>query len=144
MAAAKRRPGLPATLLLTVLVGVPLWAAPSIIRGLAAVRWVNHYGSMETLPRPRKATARTIVGKADLAISNLAPLPQASNAALLALEIGERLQYGDNDQEAALLIYQGIRASCARMRSRPLLGEGFAVLEARAAALEDSVTRSRE
>ena len=141
MAAARKKTGLPATLLLLTLWGAPLLIAPSLIRGLAASAWVAHYSSLKVLPRPHKAVSRVISEKADLAIQNLAPLPQSSAAAILALELGQRMQNQDHDPEAALIIYQGVRASCVSVRSRPLSGAGFAVIESRAAVLEDSARR---
>lgn len=138
MAAATRRPGLPATLALTVLAAAPLLIAPPVIRGLAAAAWVAHFASVGTLARPRRAAARALNEKVDIAIQNLAPLPQASVAAMAALELGRKTENQDRDPEAALVIYQGVAASCARVRSRLLAGPGFAVIEARAAALLDS------
>jgi hypothetical protein len=117
------------------LLAPPLLVAPPLIRGLAADAWVTHYASLPSLPRPRKTTARHIALKTDLAVANLAPLPQASTAALRALEIGRRLELQEHDREAASVIYEGVRAACARVRERPLAGPGFAVIEARAAAL---------
>jgi hypothetical protein len=125
-------------LALTALVTAPLLIAPPVIRGLAAAAWVNHFASMDALPRPRKAAARSLIEKTDLAIQNLAPLPPASVAALTALEIGQRTEHEDRDPEAALIVYEGVRAACARVRSRPVSGPGFAVIEARAAALQDA------
>ncbi len=138
MSAATRRPGLPATLALTALVSVPLLIAPPVIRGLAAASWVTHFASMPALPRSRKAAARGVALKAGLAIENLAPLPQASDAAMKALQIGQRIEHQDRDPDAALIIYEGVRAACALVRHRPFSGPGFAVIEARAAALKDS------
>ncbi len=139
MAASTTRSGVPATLALTVLLGAPLAWAPTLIRGLAADTWVSHYAAMQSLPHPHRAGAKAIVLKIDAAMQNLAPLPQASEAARRGLEIGQRTQYSDHDREAALLIYQGVRVACARVRDRPLAGPGFAVLEARAAALESAL-----
>jgi hypothetical protein len=139
MAASAKRSGLPAALLLTALLGAPLAWAPALIRGLAADAWVSHYAALQSLPRPRRAAARTVAARADAAMMNLAPLPQASAAAMRALEIGLRLQSQDHDRESALLIYQGVRASCARAQARPLSGPGFAVIEARATALESAL-----
>lgn len=136
MAASSSRSGVTLTLGLAVLVGAPLAWAPTLIRGLAADAWVSHYAAMGSLPRPRRAAARAIVSRIDAAIMNLAPLPRASAAARRGLEIAERAQYQDRDREAALLIYQGVRDACARVRDRPLSGPGFAVIEARASALE--------
>ena len=84
MAAAKGKSGRSSTLLLvlTVALGLPLLAAPSVIRGLAADAWVSHYAALDELPRPRKAAARALVDKAESAMRNLAPLPQASAAAI--------------------------------------------------------------
>ena len=96
---------------------------------------------MENLPRPRRAVARAVVDKADAAIRNLAPLPLAANAAIRALELGQRIEQQGRDKDAAILIYQGIRASAARARDRVFAGPGFAVIEARAAALEEAATR---
>lgn len=122
----------------TVLAGLPLLAAPSVIAGRAADSWVSYYASIETLSRPRKATARHVVSKAEAAMRNLAPLPQASQAAIRALEIGQRTEHQDKDLEAALVIYSGVAEACARLRDRPLSGAGFAVIEARATALADA------
>lgn len=130
---------MPLTLVLTALVGAPLAWAPTLIRGFAADAWVSHYAAMESLPRPHRAAARAIVSRIDAAVLNLAPLPAASAAALRGLEIAQRAQNQDHDREAALLIYQGIREACARVRDRPLSGPGFAVIEARAAALESAL-----
>lgn len=138
MGASKNRTWIPAALLFGV-VASGLLIAPPVIRGLAAHEWLIHYSGMETLPQPRKATARAIAAKTDVAIQNLAPLPQASAAALLALKLGQRAQFGDHDQEAARLIYEGVRESCARVRTRFLSGPGFAVIEARASALTASL-----
>jgi hypothetical protein len=135
MAAAKTRSGLLAAWGLGSLLGASLLIAPPLIRGLAADAWLTHFAAMPALPRPRKAAARLIAIKTDLAVRNLAPLPQASAAALRALEIGQRVEAQERDQEPALVIYEGVRAACARVRERPLAGPGFAVIEARAAAL---------
>lgn len=139
MAASSKRSGVPSTLLLAALIGVPLAWAPTVVRGLAADAWVSHYAAMESLPRPRRASARALVARIDAAVVNLAPLPQASAAAMRGLEIAGRVQSVDHDSEAALLIYRGIRAACARVRERPGSGAGFAVIEARAAAFESAL-----
>ncbi|MEO8501152.1 MAG: hypothetical protein ABI565_09575, partial [Vicinamibacteria bacterium] len=138
MAASIKRTGLPVTLFLGAVVALPLAVAPTMIRGLAADAWVSHYAALETLPRPHKLAARAVASRVCAAVMNLAPLPEASAAALRALEIGARTEHQDHDREAALLIYQGVRNACARVRSRPFAGPGFAVIEARAAALQDA------
>jgi hypothetical protein len=143
MASANRRSGLKAMLLLTAFLATPLLLAPPVIRGLAADAWVKHDATLASLPRPRKAAARTLVEKTELAIRNLAPLPQASAAAIRALEIGQRVEQQDGDVDAAVVIYQGVRAACAQIRNRPFAGAGFAVIEARAAALEAAAGRAR-
>ena len=142
MAASEKRSGLPVTLLLGAAIGAPLLVAPAVIRGLAAFAWVSHYASLESLPRPRRAAARAVAARVETAIMNLAPLPQASAAAIRALEIGQRVEQQEHDPEAALLIYQGVRNACARVRSRPLSGAGFAVIEARATVLHNAVRSS--
>ncbi len=146
MAAAKGKSGRSSTLLfvLTVALGLPLLAAPSVIRGLAADAWVSHYAALDELPRPRKAAARALVDKAESAMRNLAPLPQASAAAIRTLEIGQRTEHQDRDIEAALVIYRGVRQACARLRERPLSGAGFSVIEARAQALADAAQKATE
>ncbi len=146
MAAAKKQTGRSSTWLavLTVALGLPLLAAPSVIRGLAADAWVSHYAALDELPRPLKATARAVVDKAETAMQNLAPLPQASSAAVRALEIGQRTEHQDRDIEAALVIYRGVREASARLRERPLSGAGFAVIEARAQALADAAQKATE
>ena len=138
MGAFKTRIWIPFTLLFCVGAGA-LLVAPPIIRGLAALEWLNHYRSLESLPRPTRVLARTVAVRTDAAIRNLAPLPQASEAAMLALEIGQRAQFEGHDREAARLIYEGVRDACARVRTRLLSGPGFAVIQARAQALEASL-----
>lgn len=124
------------------LAAAPLLLAPSWIRGNAAARWVDYYAALDGLPRPHRTAARAVAAKSDIAIRNLAPLPQASAAAIRALEIGERAQLQDRNRDAALLIYESVAASCARVRARPFSGPGFAVIEARAAALASSAQRN--
>jgi hypothetical protein len=138
-ARAKRTGRRPVAILLAFLVGVPLAWAPMVVRGLAAQAWVAHYAALDSLPRPRKASAREVAARVDSAVWNLAPLPQAPAAAILALDLGQRLEQKDHDPEAALVIYQGVRATCARVRERALSGAGFAVIEARAMALAGAV-----
>lgn len=121
---------------------LPLLAAPPVIRGLAADAWVSHYAALDGLPRPRRAAARTLVEKAESAMRNLAPLPQASAAAIRTLEIGQRTEHQDRDLDAALVIYRGVRQACARLRERPLSGSGFSVIEARAQALADAAQKA--
>lgn len=141
MAASSKGSRVAPTLIVTAIAALPLLAAPPLIRGLAARDWVEHYASLETFPRPRRATARSLVARAETAMFNLAPLPQASAAAIRALEIGERIERRDRDRESALALYDGIRDACARVRARPLAGSGFSVIEARAAALGASARR---
>lgn len=130
--------------LLLALVAPPLVVAPAIVRGMNASAWVNHYAALEALPRPRRAFIRALLEKADLAVRNLAPLPQASAAAMRALGIGVRAEREDHDRETALLIYRGVRGSCATVRDRPFQGVGFAVIEGRAAALERAMGAAPE
>lgn len=139
MAAQAKRSGFVATVALTALVGAPLAWAPTLIRGSAASVWVSHYAAMESLPRPHRTAARAIAARIDAAVYNLAPLPQASVVARQGLEIALRAHEQEHDREAALLIYEGVRAACARVRERPLAGPGFAVIEARAEALESAL-----
>jgi hypothetical protein len=141
MAASTKRTGRPVALLAALFIGAPLFWAPMPVRGLAAEAWVSHYAALDSLPRPRKATARALVARVDAAIWNLAPLPQASAVAIRALDLGQRIESRDHDREAAIVIYQGVKAACARVRARALSGTGFAVIEARAAALENASRR---
>jgi len=141
MAASAKRTGRPLALLAALLIGAPLLWTPRVVRGLAAEAWVAHYAALDSLPRPRKASARALVARVDAAIWNLAPLPQASAVAIRALDLGQRVENREHDREAALVIYQGVKAACARVRSRALSGTGFAVIEARAAALESALRR---
>ena len=139
MAASSKQSGVLAAVALTALIGAPLAWAPTLVSGFAALGWVNHYAAMEALPRPHRAAARALVARIDAAVNDLAPLPQASEAAMRGLQIAQRAFDSDHDREAAFLIYEGVRASCARVRERPLAGAGFAVIEARAVALESDL-----
>ncbi len=142
MAAEKKKSGIKATLFGTAIAALPLLAAPPVIRGLAGDAWVSHYQALATLPRPRKAAARDLVQRTEAAMRNLAPLPQASQAAIRALEVGQRTEHQDKDLDAALVIYRGVSEACARLRDRPLSGAGFAVIEARAATLADAARKA--
>ena len=142
MAAARKKSGLPLTMLATTLVAVPLLIAPPVIRGLAASAWVSHYSELPALPRPRRQAVRDLIERTGVAALNLAPLPEASATVIRALEIGQRVEREEGDRETALAIYRGVREACARVRARPMSGSGFAVIEARAAALEDAVARA--
>ena len=145
MAAAKKKTsGLFSTLLLTAIVGAPLFFAPRFVRGFAALAWVDYYASLPSVPRPRRAIARTLVARVESASANLAPLPQASGAAIKALEIGQRIENAASDRAAALVIYQGVRAACVAASGRAVTGSGFAVVEARAAALEDAARKASQ
>lgn len=144
MAAARKKSGLPLTLLATTLLAAPLLIAPPIIRGLAASAWVSHYAELPALPRPRRTAARDVIERTGVAAVNLAPLPEASATLVRALEIGQRAEREEGDPEAALVIYRGVRELCARVRARPLSGSGFAVIEARAAALEDAAAQAAQ
>src|SRR5262245_27470175 len=139
---AKRGAGFATTLVALIVLGLPLALAPMAVRGLAASAWVDHYGNTESLRRPRRAAARELVARVDAELWNLSPLPRASAAAIRALENGQRTENVDKDRESALVIYQGVRAACERARSRPMGGSGLAVVEARAAALEDAARRA--
>ena len=141
MAGHTRPASLAALCIAFVALGAPLLMAPRLVRGYSAARWVEHYAAMASLPRPRRASAHAMLAKMAAAVNGLAPLPWASAAPLRALEIGERIEHQDHDRETALLIYQGVRESCAAARERPFPGAGFAVVEARAAALESAVAR---
>jgi hypothetical protein len=144
MAAARKKSGLPLTLLATTLVAVPLLIAPPVIRGLAASAWVSHYADLPALPRPHRTAAREVVERTEVAALNLAPLPQASATVIRALELGQRIEREEGDHETALVIYRGVRGVCARVRARPMSGAGFAVIEARAAALEEAAVAAAE
>ncbi len=123
-------------LLAVILLAPPLLLGPTWVRGLAADAWTIHYAALDRLPRPARASARVLLDKAAVAMWSLAPLPQASAAAIRVLEVAQRVQYEAKDTETALVLYRGVREACQRVRSRPLSGPGFAVIEARAAALE--------
>lgn len=142
MAASRRGSGVVATLIITAILALPLLAAPPLIRGAAAADWVEHFAGLDAFPRPHRAVARELVTRAESAMFNLAPLPQASAAAIRALEVGEKIEQRDRDRESALVVFDGIRDACSRVRSRALAGSGFSVIEARAAALADAARRS--
>lgn len=142
MAAARKKWRLPVTLVVTGLLAPPLLVAPPVIRGLAASAWVSHYAELSALPRPRRAVVRELVEKTRVAAMNLAPLPQASATAIRTLSIGERAWREEEDRDSALAIFRGVREVCRRVRERPFSGAGFAVIEARAAALEDAAART--
>jgi len=141
--AAKKKPAaVGATLLGLALALPPLLVAPFLIRGLAADAWIGHYAAQDKLPRPSRAAARTLIEKTSAAMWHLAPLPQASAAAIRALDVGVRVEHGEKDPEAAIVIYRGVREACVAVRDRPLSGAGFAVIEARAKALEDAALKA--
>ena len=120
--------------------GLPLLIDP-LIRGLAASAW-SRTTPLPALPVP--PSLGPVPGRANrVTAMNLAPLPEASAVVIRALEIGQRVEREEVDRETALIIYRGVREACAA--SGPtVVGSGFAVIEARAAALEESAARDRE
>lgn len=141
MAVSRKGSRVASTLIATAIAALPLLAAPPLIRGAAARAWVEHYAGLDTFPRPHRASARALVARAEVAMLNLAPLPQASAAAIRTLEIAEQVEHRDQGRDTALALYEGIRDACARVRARPFAGSGFSVIEARAAALADAARR---
>lgn len=142
MAAQKKPSAVGGTIVALLLIVPPLLVAPYLVRGFAADAWVAHFASLEKLPRPPRTSARTLVERTAAAMRHLAPLPQASAVAIRALDIAVRVEHGEKDPESAILIYRGVREACAALRDRPLSGAGFAVIEARAKALEDAALKA--
>jgi hypothetical protein len=102
------------------------WRTPSLCDGYAALQWTRHYaggGGGEPAREMLRLTARQAVR----AVERLAPLPQAAEAARLALAVGQRLA-GERPREARAL-YAQVRAS---LEGRRGLGFSSALEEARA------------
>jgi hypothetical protein len=119
--------------LLLLLVGAGLALAPRVVDGLAALDWTRHL-SGRNLGTPRVLDARATGRWAARAIDALAPLPQAGEAAQLALDYGRRLQA--KDPAAARGLATPVREALERAVASRLRGFGLDALAEEARQLE--------
>jgi hypothetical protein len=122
--------------LLLALVCAGLAAAPAFVDGYLALQWTRHL-SARNVPSPRVADARPAGRWAARAIDGLAPLPQAWEAARLALDLGRRMQAKDGQAARALL--GQVREALERAESSRFRSLGLGGLRAEVAQAEDSL-----
>jgi hypothetical protein len=122
-------------ILLLAAIAAALALGPRWIDGRAALEWTRYYAA-EAPGSERPAEAARRAGRAAArAVDRAAPLPFASDAARLALDLGRNL--AAREPEAALALYREVGAALRRARRSPLRGLGLAGLAAEAGALED-------
>lgn len=108
---------------------------PPLFTGWNALEWTRHYATVETSTRPAER-AQMAARWATRALDRLAPLPAASEAARLALEVGRGVEA--ERPAAALELYAGLRATLERLSASSWRGHGLAPLLAEARSREQA------
>jgi hypothetical protein len=129
-------PLLAIALVLLALACAGLAFGPRLVDGYLALQWTRHYVG-RNLAAPRVADARPTGRSAARAVDGLAPLPQAWEAARLALEYGERLKL--KDAAAARAVLTPVRVAVERAVASRLRGLGLGELRELFARAEDSL-----
>jgi hypothetical protein len=121
-------------LLLLIIAGAAL-LGPRLVDGLAALEWTRYYARHGADTRPWDLGHKA--GRsAARAIERLAPLPQAAEAAHLAMGIGQLLE--DQNPAAALTLYTQLRSALERTQSSRVQGLGLAAVSAEAKTREET------
>jgi hypothetical protein len=108
---------------------------PRLMDGYAALQWVRYHAARGAAAEDAPAHLRGAARHASHALERIAPLPWASEAAGLALDLGRRLEGRRHDQ-AALALYTEVRGALGRSRASAWRGLGLAGLAAEAERLE--------
>jgi hypothetical protein len=136
---ATRRPGFPlgralaAFVLLSIGAGLAL--APRLVDGYLALQWTRHL-TVRNVEAPRLADARPAGRWAARAVDGLAPLPQAWEAARLALEYSKKMRL--RDASAARAILSPVREALERAEASRFRGFGLGELRETVAQAENS------
>ncbi len=122
-----------AFLLLLLLV---LALAPRLLEGRTALAWTRYHAAQATAAKRPGVHVREAAHWAVQALESVAPLPDAAEAARVALSVGQAVE--GRDRTAALTLYTEVRAALERLRASGWRGWGLAGLTAEAARLAEA------
>ena len=122
-----------ALLLLLLLV---LALGPRFLEGRTALAWTRYHAAQATAAKRPGVHVREAAHWAVQALESLAPLPDAAEAARVALSVGQAVE--GRDRTAALTLYTEVRAALERLRGSGWRGWGLAGLTAEAARLTEA------
>ena len=138
--AAPRRPALSrlriVAVVLLIVVCPVLAFAPRVVEGYLALQWTRHLVARNAAA-PRIADARLVGRWASRAVDGLAPLPQAWEAARLALDFARRLRL--KDAAAARALVTPVREALERAEGSLVRGHGLGTLREEAWQVENSL-----
>ena len=120
--------------LLLLLFGLVL--GPRLLEGRTALAWTRYHAAQATAAKRPGVHVRQAAHWAVQALESLAPLPDAAEAARLALSVGQAVE--GRDRTAALTLYTEVRAALERLRASGWRGWGLAGLTAEAARLTEA------
>jgi hypothetical protein len=119
-----------------------LFLAPRAVDAHGALQWTRYHAARgASIPRAGE-NARQASRWAVRAIDAGAPLPEAAQAARLALDLAKTM--APKDHGAALAVYAEIRAALDRARASSVRGLGLGGLAAEARRLETEGSRRDE
>ena len=122
-----------AFLLLLLLV---LALGPRLLEGRTALAWTRYHAAQAAAAKRPGVHVREAAHWATQALESLAPLPDAAEAARVALSLGPAVEA--RDRAAALTLYTEVRAALERLRASGWRGWGLAGLAAEAARLAEA------
>lgn len=138
--AAQKRPAAsrqgPLALFLLVVLCAGLASAPRLVQGYLALQWTRHLVARNQAA-PRIADARPTGRWAARAVDGLCPLPQAREAARLALDLARRLR--PKDAAAARALVTPVREALERAESSWVGGYGLGTLREEAWQVENTL-----
>ena len=117
-------------LLLVVVLG------PRFLEGRTALAWTRYHAAQGVAAKRPGVHVRQTAHWAAQALDSLAPLPDAAEAARVALGLGQAVEA--RDRAAALTLYTEVRAALERLRGSRWRGWGLAGLAAEAGRLAEA------
>jgi hypothetical protein len=120
---------------LVVLCAGLAWA-PRLVDGYLALQWTRHLAA-RSAGTPRVQDARPQGRWAARTVDDLAPLPQAWEAARLALEVARRLRL--KDAAAARALVTPVREALERAERSAVRGYGLGTLREEATEVENTL-----
>jgi hypothetical protein len=109
--------------------------APRLVDGYLALQWTRHLVARNAIA-PHVQDARSAGRWAARTVDDLAPLPQAWEAARLALELAQKLQ--PRDAAAARALVTPVREALERVESSTVRGFGVGTLREEASRVENT------
>ena len=110
--------------------------APRLVEGTLALQWTRHLVARNVVA-PRVQDTRPVGRWAARTVDDLAPLPQAWEAARLALELAQRLR--PKDAAAARALVTPVREALQRAEASAVRGYGLGSLGAEAWQVENTL-----